>query len=172
MLYQIEVFNQIDGRKLMDLYQEGNIENIDYFYPETDDREGALTRIENNFLEYIEKDFLAKPGNAYWILEEEGAWVSALRLYKIEDGFYYIEALETHPEYRRKGYAVKLLNGVIGALKEKGSFKLCDNVRKRNDASLNTHKKCGFTIAADKGIDYLCDEIYENDYSMQFTYES
>ena len=136
MLYRIEQVNQIDGRKLMDLYQEGNIENIDYFYPGTEDREGALKRIENDFLGYIEKDFLAKPENAYWILEEEGAWVSALRLYKIEDGFYYIEALETHPQYRRKGYAVKLLNGVIDALKKKGSFKLCDNVRKRNEGIL------------------------------------
>lgn len=171
-LYCIDAFSKMDGRKLMDLYQEGNRENIDYFYPGTDDRDAALKKIENNFLEFVEKDFLAKPGNTYWILEEEGVWVSALRLNKIEDAFYYIEALETHPRYRRKGYAVKLLSGVIDVLKERGSFKLCDCVRKRNTASLNTHRKCGFEIAADRGIDYLRDEIEENDYSLQYLFKA
>lgn len=168
MLYRIEKFSQIDAGKLMDLYQEGNLENIDYFYPGTDDREGALKQIERNFLEFVEKDFLAKPGNTYWILEEEGVWVSALRLSKVEDGFYYMEALETHPRYRRKGYAVKLLESVIDALKEEGSFKICDCVRKWNTASLAVHEKCGFEIVSDRGMDYIHGEEDENDYGLQY----
>ena len=119
----------------------------------------------------MEKDFLAKPGNTYWILEEEGAWVSALRLSRIEDGFYYMEALETHPRYRRKGYGIKLLQGVIEALKEGGSFKICDCVWKRNTPSLAVHEKCGFGIVSERGMDYIHGEADENNYGLQYIYE-
>lgn len=30
-------------------------------------------------------------------------WGSALRLSKLDEGLYYIEALETHPSFRRRG---------------------------------------------------------------------
>lgn len=91
MLYQITSFDQIDKRKLMDLYFEGNWENTDYFYPEISD-------------------------------------------------------------------------------KKQGPFRLCDCVGKKNTASINAHKKCGFNIVSDKGMNYLTNEIDKREYGMQYSY--
>ena len=79
----------------------------------------------------------------------------------------YIEALETHPEYRKKGYGAKLLLQVLDLLKETGGFKICDCIRKENIASLDNHKKCGFEIVSEKGYDYLQKESDERSYVME-----
>lgn len=106
------------------------------------------------------------------ILAVEGVWVSALRLYFVKDGFCYIEALETHPDYRKRGYAAQLLFSVINVLKDEGSFMLCGCVHKRNTASLATHKKCGFKIVSDNGYDYLRKEADERHFGMQYEYRA
>lgn len=170
MLYKITAMDHIDKRKLMDLYYEGNLENTDYFYPEIADKKQAVEKVENRFLHYIDTEFLSSTNNVYWVLEEHAVWVSALRLYRIDENLYYIEALETHPDYRRQGYASKLLNSVIEELKKQGPFRLCDCVSKKNNASVKTHKKCGFIIISDEGFDYLRNEADERDYGMQYSY--
>lgn len=157
---------EIDSRKLMDLYQEGNVENIDYFYPGTEDRVSALAKIEENFLEYLRDDFFSRERSCYYILEKEGTWVSALRLYDMEEGSFYIEALETHPAYRRRGYACELLGSLLEELKKGGAFLVCDNVGRKNIASLATHRKCGFSIVRDPGFDYLRQVEEEGTYGL------
>lgn len=132
MLHRITSFDGIDGRKLMDLYREGNEENVAYFQPDAPDKALALREQEEGFLRFIRTDFLQKEGNEYWVLEEEQIWVSALRLYRVAEGQYYIEALETHPEFRKRGYAARLLTRVIEELSSRGPFQLCDCVSKRN----------------------------------------
>ena len=169
MLIEIRGWNQIDERKLMDIYHEGNIENIAYFYPDAVNRDEAFRKIEHDFLEYIKNEFL-DDRNRYMVLEYEGLWVSALRLYCVKDRFYYIEALETHPDHRKKGHASRLLSGVLDELKKQGPFTVCDCVDKRNTASLATHLKCGFVIADDAGYDYLQGTSDERYYGMRFTY--
>lgn len=168
MLRKVTEYKEIDERRLMDLYAEGNLENADYFYPDTADKRQAIEKVERDFLNYIETEFFSSPGNAYWILEENAVWVSALRLYTIDAGFYYMEALETHPDFRLRGYASKLLAGVIEELKKQGPFRLCDCVSKKNIASLKTHEKCGFLIVSDQGMDYLSNEVCDKDYSMEY----
>lgn len=170
MLLRIKNFNDIDKRKLMAIYSEGNKENADYFYPQTEDRTEAVEKVETDFCNYIKNEFFSGQ-NVYYVLECENEWVSALRLYRIEDNFYYIEALETAPKFRRKGYATQLLNGVIKDLQAEGSFKLCDCVSKKNTASLNTHKKCGFIIASENGYDYLQKEFDERCYGLEYTFK-
>ena len=105
MLRRLETFARVDGRRLMDIYREDNIENTDYFYPDMKDKVQALARVEQDFLHYLETDFFSKPGNVYWVLEENGVWVSALRLTELSPGDYYLEALSTHPDFRRQGLA-------------------------------------------------------------------
>ena len=105
------------------------------------------------------------------ILEINGIWVSALRLNYIEHGLYYIEALETHPEYRKKGFAVKLLSEVLDLLKQQGNYKICSCVSHKNIPSLKTHQKCGFAIVNDAGYDYLQKKTDDECYGMQFSYE-
>ena len=170
MIVEIKTFDQVDGRKLMDIYRESNTENTDYFYPDVSNKDEALQKVECDYLNYIENDFLANSKNRYMILEHDGTWVCALRLYCIDDRLYYIEALETHPEYRRKGYAVQLLTDVIGLLKERGAYTVCDCVDKKNMASLLTHQKVGFVIYSDEGYDYLQNETDIESYGLQFTY--
>ncbi len=172
MLLKITENTDIDPRNIMDIYAESNMENTDYFYPETEDKELALQKVESDFLEYIGTEFLSCPANAYWVLEENGVWVSALRLYKVKEGFYYIEALETRPDRRRQGCAFRLLNGLLEELKKQGAFRICDCVGKKNTASLKTHEKCGFSVVSDCGYNYLSDETDDRDFGMEYSYES
>lgn len=169
MLHRITSFDGIDGRKLMDLYREGNLDNVEYFHPDAADKALALQEQEEGFLRFIRTDFLQKAGNEYWVLEEEHTWVSALRLYRISGELYYIEALETHPQFRRRGCAERLLKGVIRELRRRGPFCLCDCVGKRNEPSIRTHLKCGFEISAQAGLNYLTGETKENLYGMRYS---
>ena len=170
MIIEINTFDQVDGRKLMDVYRESNTENTDYFYPNVSNKDEALQKVECDYLNYIESDFLANNKNRYMILEHDGIWVCALRLYCIDDKLYYIETLETHPEYRRKGYAAWLLTDVIDLLKERGAYMIRDCVDKKNMASLLTHQKVGFVINSGEGYDYLQNETDTESYGLQFTY--
>ena len=154
----------------MDVYRESNTENTDYFYPNVSNKDEALQKVECDYLNYIENDFLANNKNRYMVLEHDGIWVCALRLYCIDDKLYYIEALETHPEYRRKGYAAQLLTDVIDLLKERGAYMIRDCVDKKNMASLLTHQKVGYVINSGEGYDYLQNETDDGSYGLQFIY--
>ena len=171
MLRRLEAFARVDGRRLMDIYREDNIENTDYFYPDMKDKAQALARVEQDFLHYLETDFFFKPGNTYWVLEENGVWVSALRLTELSPGDYYLEALSTHPDFRRQGCAARLLEAVLAELKKEGPFRLRDCVGKKNVPSLGVHEKCGFRIAAQDGTDYLSGEVNERCYGMEYVWK-
>lgn len=170
MLLKITSYAELDGRKLMDLYREGNLENTDYFYPDLEDKALALERVERDFLHYLETDFFEKKGNTYWVWEEHGVWISALRLYPISPGFYYLEALETHPDFRRRGYGARLLDAVLAELKARGPFRLRDCVNKKNAPSLGVHEKCGFRIISQAGFNHLSNEPNERCYGMEYAW--
>ena len=93
MLLQLHVVNAADKRRLMDIYAESNLENTDYFYPELADKQEAVRRVEQDYLNYLETDFLSSGENMLLIWEEQGIWVSALRLNRVCEGFFYIERL-------------------------------------------------------------------------------
>ena len=169
MLLKITEYGGVDARKLMDVYAESNYENTDYFFPETDDKDLAVRKVEEGFLTFLEQEFFRLPGSVYWVLEENGVWVSALRTSRIRPGLFYLEALETRPDQRRKGCAGRLLTGVLEAMKQDGGFRLCDCVGKKNAASLRTHEKCGFRVVSDAGYDYLRGEADERDYGLEYS---
>ena len=179
MLLRFDSYGEIDTRKLMDVYSESNVENIDYFYPDMSDRDAALSLVESRFLDYLKDDFFKRPGSSYYVLEDSGTWVSALRLSSLdrssdrssdrpydvpynnsqsEGGFFYLEALEPRPDCRLKGFATKLIEEVVSYLKGKGPFSMFDTVSKRNEASIKTHLKAGFRIVSKEGYDYLRNE--------------
>ena len=170
MLLKIMKYSDLDERKLMDIYAESNLENTDYFFPGETDKETAVKKVEAGFLDFLKKDFFALTGAAYWILEIDGSWVSALRTYRIKDDLYYLEALETRPDQRRIGNGSILLSGVIEALGKNGPFQLCDCVSKKNVASLKTHEKCGFQIVSEEGYDYLHEETDNLDFGLEYRY--
>lgn len=168
-LIELDGLSPEDGRKLMSVYEAGNRETAEELYPDMAPDEG-LKIVERDFLDYLESDFFSKKENYYKILSYKGEWVSALRLYGLGEGLYYIEALETKGEARRKGFAVKLLNMVTDKLKKRGAFRLCDCVHKENVPSIKTHLKAGFAIAGD-GYDYLRNEAKDWEYGFEYLWE-
>lgn len=172
MLLRISRFDDLDERKLMDIYSESNFENTDYFFPDMRDKKEAVRKVEEGFLGFLKDEFFSQSGSEYWVLESDGVWVSALRLSRIEKGLYYLEALETRPDCRRQGHAACLLDGVIDELKKAGPFRICDCISKRNTASIKTHEKCGFRIESEAGYDYLLNESDDHDYGLEYRFIS
>lgn len=170
MLLRITKYCDLDGQKLMAVYSESNYENTDYFYPDEKDKSRAVLMVEAGFMNFLQEEFFKYTEATYWVLEENGIWVSALRTCLVQPGTYYLEAFETRPDYRAKGYATRLMLGVLDAMKSDGSFKLCDCVSKNNIASLKTHQKCGFQIVTEKGYDYLNMSADEHDYGLEYQY--
>lgn len=168
MILRFDTFEALDGRKLMDLYQESNLENVPYFFPDAADQEAALRKVETNFLHFLKSDFFEQAENTYWILEEKGIYIAGLRLTEFKPHQFYLEALETQPGYRRKGYAVKLFADVFSQLRQDGSFAIYDCVDKTNVSSLKAHEKAGFTIHTQDGFDYLSDTTNSRTYGMMY----
>ena len=172
MLRVITTYADLDGPRLMAVYAESNLENTDHFFPDMEDKTLAVRKVEEGFLRFLRDEFFAWPGPAYFVLEEAGEWVSALRLNELSPGFYYLEALETRPDRRRQGCAGRLLREVVDHLKAKGPFRIRDCVSKRNEPSVRTHLACGFTIVSDIGHDYLRNEDDEGDYGFEYRFDS
>ena len=57
MLIEITDFQKVDTRKLMDVYSESNYENTDYFFPEEADKEAAVQKAEESFLDFLRTTF-------------------------------------------------------------------------------------------------------------------
>ena len=171
VLHIIQSYADLDGPRLMTVYAESNRENTDCFFPDLSDKTLAVRKVEEGFLQFLREEFFAGPGPVYCVLEKAGAWVSALRMNELEPGFYYMEALETRPGFRRKGYAVQLLNKVTAQLRQQGPFRVCDCVSKKNEPSIRTHLACGFRIVADVGRDYLQNTDDPCDYSFEYRYD-
>ncbi len=167
MLHSITCFSELDGDRLMDVYAGSNRDNAGEFYPD-EETAAAVKKVEERFLDWLRSDFFTGPGRTYWVLEEDGDWVSALRTSRIRPGLYYLEALETRPDRRRRGCAVRLLRGVLAALEAEGPFALYDCVSKGNAASLRTHERCGFRIAAENGFNYLSGETNERTFGLVY----
>ena len=170
MLRRITEYRELDERKLMDVYAESNDENTDFFFPDESNKDMAIQKVEAGFLYFLKNEFFGQAEATVWILEEDDAWISALRTCRIQNDIYYLEALETRPDQRKKGYGSLLLSGVRNVLNEGGPFRLCDCVSKKNTASLRTHEKCGFQIVAEKAYDYLHEETDDHAYGLEYHY--
>lgn len=170
MLLRITDYPKLDAGKLMGIYAESNLENTRFFCPEESDKEVAVGRVESGFLSFLENEFFTWAKATCWVLERDGVWVSALRTSEVQSGVYYLEALETRPECRKKGYGSRLLSAVLEEMKSEGAFRLCDCVDKKNTASLKTHEKCGFRIVSEEGFDYLRGEADGYDFGLEYSY--
>lgn len=133
---------QLDFEALMEIYVEGNREHGAELWPDKPEEE-QLALSKQDFRRYLEEQFFSQPGAVYAVWEAAGKYVSALRLEPNRDGLL-MEALETIPEQRRKGYAVTLIQAVQDWLRGQGKVKVYSHVSKRNTASLRTHERCGF----------------------------
>lgn len=140
MFLRFESLRELNFRALMEVYEEGNRENAADRYPEEPEFRG-LALVEEDFRQYLRDSFFAVHGAAYFVWAENGRYISALRLEPYQDGLL-LEALETRPDMRRKGYAARLIRSVVEILPE--GTKVYSHVSKRNTTSLKTHESCGF----------------------------
>ena len=143
MLYLANRFHKLNFGQLMAVYAEGNLENAREFFSHLPQSQW-LMQAEQAFYQYLTESFFPTPGAVYAIWEEQGEYVSALRLEPYEDGLL-LEALETAPGHRRKGYGEMLMRAVLAEF----PGKIYSHVAKRNAPSLAIHQKCGFVQVLD-----------------------
>ena len=164
MLICVRTFQELDFDALMQVYLEGNRENGEDLNPEeTPERQMELAL--RDFENYLRHDFFSNKDPRYWIWSEDGVYLSALRLEPYEDGLL-LEALETHPEYRCRGYAKKLICAVMKQLP--AGTRVYSNISKRNTPSLVTHRACGFYKLLDYSVD-TDGEQYDHQVTMTVT---
>ena len=137
MLLLAYKLNELDFGKLMELYMEGNRENAADQFP-NDDLHTAILNVEQDFHQYLREVFFRTEHAFYAVWEERGKYLCGLRMEPYRDGML-LEALETHPDYRKLGYAKKLICAVTAMLKQNGRMKVYAHIHKRNTASLRTH---------------------------------
>lgn len=142
---------------LMEVYFEGNLEkSVDY-------GEGGLLRAEQEFRDYLREDFFRQKDAFYAIWQESGKYISALRLEPFLDGWL-MEALETVPDLRRRGYAKKLISAVLEYM---GVERIYSHVYKWNEASLRIHYACGFEVYLDHAV-YVDGSVTNRSYTLRF----
>ena len=168
MLLVAASLHELSFPKLMEVYAQSNRENGEDRYPgETLDRQLALA--EEDFRDYLSQVFFAAENVRYFVLEEAGRYISALRLEPYEDGLL-LEALETAPAFRKKGYASALIEKTQAYLKEQGSIRLYSHVSRNNIASLRAHEKRGFRKILDYGR-YIDGSINRRTVTLLYTTE-
>lgn len=106
---------------------------------------------EQDFYYYLNDCFFRMAGARYLIWQEEGQYLSALRVEPYRDGFL-LNGLETAPEHRGKGYAAALIRATQDYLRKQGTACLYSHVEKKNTPSLMVHRKCGFEVLSDRAV--------------------
>ena len=163
MLKIITTMSQLNEEQLMAVYCEGNTENGQEMFSDYDPAE-QLRFAENAFLSYLREDFFAHRDSMYMVWVVDGRYRAALRLEPYMDGLL-LEALETAPEDRRKGYAYSLISSVFDYLNTRDHKRVYSHVSKRNIPSLEIHKKCGFEIISDSAT-YIDGTVTRNSYTL------
>ena len=148
MLYMFSAIKQIRFDQLMAVYLQSNT---------IDGAEFAHLSVHQQILEGEQrhyaflKEFFQMPGSYCAVWAPEGQYEAALRTEPYKDG-YLIEAVETRPESRRKGYAKSLLQQVLAWLEAQGVTTVYSHIDRRNTASVRLHRSCGFEVILDHAV--------------------
>ena len=165
MLVVLNRLTDISFGALMEVYIDANREHgLELAPGEPEARQIALS--EQDFYSYLHDSFFTCPGAMYCIWEENKQYVSALRLEPYQDGLL-LEALETAPSQRRKGYAVQLIQSVQRMLEQQGSVRIYSHVNKKNLPSLKTHFRCGFETYLDYAS-YIDGSVNYRAYTLRY----
>lgn len=150
MLLAASSLGEISFPQLMEVYHQTNLNNGKILAP-FDSEARQLQLAEENFYDYLHDSFFRHPSAQYMIWAEEGRYTSALRLEPYRDGLL-LGALETAPDFRRRGCATRLIRAVQGELTRRGNVQLYSHVHKKNLASLSVHGNCDFQIIQDSAV--------------------
>lgn len=138
MLRVIRSMAELPFGKLMEIYVQSNRELGQKWPRESETRRIALA--EQEVYAYLRQCFFTRPGSRYFIWEEQGKPVSALRCESYADGVL-LTCLETAPDQRGKGYATALLKAVLLHLEPE---KVYVHIHRENRSSQAVHLRCGF----------------------------
>ena len=78
---------------------------------------------------------------------------SSIRLYEDSEtqaGEWYIDILSVHPNHRRKGIGMKLLQAIEEVAKQQGASVLALNCDEINDKAYQLYQKIGYTVTSTK----------------------
>lgn len=155
----LEVFDSLKNlnfQMLMDVYAQSNRENAEVYFPQLSEPQG-VAMVEQQFYTFLQEVFFKTRDSRYCVWLADGKYVSALRLEPYRDGLL-LEALETAPEQRHKGYGCRLMQAALGQIQGKPVY---SHVGKRNAASLALHMGCGFEKIQDCAV-YINGSVSQN----------
>ena len=90
------------------------------------------------------RDFVKNPKQLILVEVSDDEWVSALRAIETTEGHWFLEAVETKPNKRKKGFGKDLLLHTIDYLKNRGMTEITCTISHNNHKSQALHGKCGF----------------------------
>ncbi len=105
-------------------------------------------RQASEFFDYLRRMFFQTKGARYCILEEQGEYVSALRLEPYRDGLI-LTGLQTPTAHRGKGFATELVGLTLAGLQ---GVRLYSHIDHRNRASIAVHEGVGFRQISDTAV--------------------
>ncbi len=167
MIERIDRLGNLQFGQLMMVYEESNRYNGEENYPYLS-REEQLMAAEQDFYRYLEVFFKEYDGFVL-ILSHGSRYLSALRAERYKDG-YLLEALETLPDQRNKGYGEELVRALLAWANER-NIPIYSHVSKSNFPSLSVHKKCGFHKVLDYAV-YIDGSVNERAYTMCYKKEN
>lgn len=112
---------------------------------------GSDSEMRSSYASFL-IEFIANPKQLILIEDINGEWVSCLRAVETAPENWFIEAVETKPEERKKGYGMKLLLHTISYLEKLGMKEITSTILKDNFKSQALHEKCGFVPTNDPPI--------------------
>ena len=140
--------SNLNWTQLFAVYRESSTENAAEWYPDLP-KEEALAKYEEGFQNYLLGDFGAEHGTLF-VLEKDGVYRSALRLLPQNQNAFLIEALETHPKDREKGFGKRILQETMLYLhRHYPGCTVCSHVSQKNIISIQTHRAAGFSGSKD-----------------------
>lgn len=162
MLKVINKLSQLKFSDLMQVYEETNLLTGREHYPGLSEN-AQLREAEQDFYEYLRSVFFRQKAARYAVWEEQSRYISAVRIEPFWDGVL-LCALETAPEYRRKGYGELMIRELQQYL---GISRIYSHVAKSNLASLQLHKKCGFQIMKNHAV-HMDGSVFRDSVTMVY----
>lgn len=144
MLLQVTTVDNNSLEQLFSVYEE-SMKDLQSRYASLEDMKASYADFLN--------EFLSIPNQYVLVEAAEGQWVSGLRAIETESGCWFLEAVETMPEERRKGHGRRLLLHTLDFLKSRGMQQAFCKISKNNIKSQKLHISCGFIPTEDPSID-------------------
>ena len=148
MVRFVSSIDELSFSKLMTVYNETNGLTAKNDYQDIPDNE-RIFQVESDFYAYLKECFFVTDGASYVILEENNIYLSVARVEPFLDGII-LEALETDPHFRGRGYAKEL----VGYIVEHVNCPVYSHVSLDNVFSQKVHIANGFKIISNYA-DYI-----------------